>query len=181
MSLPYLTTNRLHLKPATEDDLVALQVLWSKPAVRKYLFDDSEVSMELANTILQTALESATSGYGLWLMYLAELEELVGCIGLMLATEAAEFEPQLDGMLEPIVALDPKHWSKGYAHEALVEVIQYAFNTLDRKCVCAVNDVPNIASERMLKKLGFDFLSEVLTVRHPLRTYRLNQESWQQS
>jgi hypothetical protein len=37
--------------------------------------------------------------------------------------------------------------------------------------VAGVTDVPNIASDRMLRRAGFTVLSECAGPRHPLRTY----------
>ena len=178
MNQSLLHTKRLILQPARSSDVNVLQFLWSQPEVRRFLFDDQEVSYELAERVLSSALECAPNGYGMWLVYLQNQTELLGCVGLMPATTAAEYEPALDGLLEPLAAFSAVHWHKGYAGESLTKVLDYAFNSLDQSRLCAVNDVPNKASERMLKKLGFDALSEVQGPIDRLRTYQLQRDSW---
>ncbi|TQV70674.1 GNAT family N-acetyltransferase [Exilibacterium tricleocarpae] len=178
MRQPILRSKRLTLQPAKSNDVIPLQALWSQPEVRRFLFDDRDVSFELAESVLGSALACAPSGYGLWLVYLENQPEILGCVGLMPATTAAEYESGLAGLLEPVVALAAVHWHKGYAQEALSEVLTYAFDRLQQPCLCAVNDVPNVASERMLKKLGFDILSEVQGPKYRLRTYQLPHSSW---
>jgi len=178
MTQPPLHSTRLTLQPAELNDVIPLQTLWNQPEVRRYLFDDEDVSVELAKSVLDSALACAPSGYGLWLVYSKNQSELLGCVGLMPTTVATEYEPALANLLEPLAAFAPVHWHKGYAHEALAEVLTYAFETLEKSCLCAVNDVPNIASERMLIKLGFNILSEVQGPKYQLRTYQLKRNSW---
>ena len=52
MSRPSLETARLMLHPAVPQDLPRLHAIWSEPAVRRFLFDDREVSLELAGSVL---------------------------------------------------------------------------------------------------------------------------------
>jgi RimJ/RimL family protein N-acetyltransferase len=175
---PTVQTLRLALLPAGPGDLQALHALWSQAEVRRFLFDDQDVSMELAASVLAACLECATSGYGLWLMYRKDDGVFLGCAGLTPAATVAEHEPALAGLLEVLVALEPAHWHRGYAHEALSAVLSHAFGTLDLPKVAAVNDVPNVASGRMLDALGFRMHSEVEGPRHRLRTYLMERNSW---
>jgi len=156
-----------------------MHALWSLPEVRRFLFDDTDVPLELAQSILDSCLACAPSGHGLWLVHGKESRELLGCVGLMPATTAAEHEPALAGTLEVLAALAPAHWHRGYAREALSAVLTHAFDALDLPMLSAVNDVPNVASERMLRALGFQLLSEVQGPKYPLRTYTLRRSAWQ--
>ena len=172
---PVLHTTRLTLSPAGRQDLQQLHALWSQREVRRFLFDDQEVSVELARSVLESCLECAASGYGLWLMHSVERSELVGCVGLVPVSTAAEYEPALAGLLEPVVSLGTEHWHKGYAREALSAVLDHAFGVLELPRVAAVNDAPNVASERMLNAVGFQMLSEVQGPKFRIRTYTLDR------
>jgi [ribosomal protein S5]-alanine N-acetyltransferase len=79
-----------------------------------------------------------------------------------------------------LAALAPERWGQGYATEALRSILAYAFNTLAQQQLAAANDLPNVASERMLMRLGFTQHSEVQGPKYPLRTYLLTQQAWQQ-
>jgi ribosomal-protein-alanine N-acetyltransferase len=173
---PTLRTARLELRPATVADLPALHTLWSDPQVRKFLFDDQPVSLDLAKAVLDDCLARSAEGLGLWTVYETNGSALRGCAGLNPTTLAAQYEPALSGLLEPLAAIDPQHWHKGYAHEALGALLDYAFDTLRQSVLAAVNDVPNVASEKMLLRLGFLRLSEVPGPRYRLRTYRLDRK-----
>ena len=51
--------------------------------------------------------------------------------------------------------LAPDHWGKGYATEALREVVRYGFEELRLHRLCAWAYEPNKASQRVLVKAGF--------------------------
>lgn len=175
---PTFSTARLAIRPAGVDDLDALHTLWSDTHVRRFLFDDQVVSRELAKSMLDGCLAQAPRGLGLWLVFETNGTRLLGCVGLNPTTVAAEYEPALYGLLEPLAAFALRHWHKGYAKESLRPVLGHAFGPLAQTKVVAVNDVPNTASERMLLGLGFLPLSEVQGPRYRLRTYQLGREAW---
>ena len=173
MKMRTLMTARLFLRPATDADLDGLWEIWRDPDVRRYLFDDIPVSRERANEVLTDSLAMAEQGLGLWSVRLANTPTIIGCAGLMEASAAAEFNPALEGSVEPIVAFSPRHWHRGYAQEALEALIAYAFSTLGLSRLAAVNDVPNEASDRLVRRLGFAPTGECDGPRHRLRTYAL--------
>lgn len=173
MPQPTLRTTRLTLEPVDEQALDELHRLWADPQVRRYLFDDQPVTRQLAAAVLEDCLTGSAKGHGLWLVRLSGAPLVVGCAGLLPTTVAAQFEPQLRGLLEPLAALHPSSWHQGYATEALAALRDYAFARLGVAELAAVHDVPNEASGRMLQRLGFTVLSRVAGPRHEMQTYRL--------
>ncbi|HVM95724.1 MAG TPA: GNAT family N-acetyltransferase, partial [Candidatus Acidoferrales bacterium] len=101
--------------------------------------------------------------------------ELIGCAGLLKAATAAEYDPSLVGAVEVLAALLPAFWGRGYANEALGVAIGYAFESLGLQQLAAVTDVPNQASERMVRRLGFVQTGECPGPRYRIRTHRLSQ------
>ena len=55
------------MRPAERDDLAALHDLWAEPQVRRFLFDDQHMSVDLAQSALEDCLANAARGLGLWL------------------------------------------------------------------------------------------------------------------
>jgi len=172
-----LSTRRLLLRSGQAADLVALWELWNKPLVRRYLFDDAPVDKSTAEAVLESSLAQAEKGAGLWTIHSKLEPRFLGCAAL-LPTSAAEYEPRLAGLFEPTIAIDPGYWNLGYASEALAAVLGYAFDALGKGLIAAVNDVPNIASEQMLKKAGFSAVSEVRGPKYPMRTHTLSAVDW---
>jgi [ribosomal protein S5]-alanine N-acetyltransferase len=173
MPQPALTTTRLTLRPATTADLDDLHRLWDDPHVRRFLFDDQPVSEQLATAVLEDCLAHSDKGYGLWLIQPQEASVVAGCVGLIPTAVAAQFEPRLSGLLEPLAALQPMYWHRGYATEALAALRDYAFTQLRVRELGAVNDLPNTASGRMLLRLGFSVLSQVTGPKYEMQTYYL--------
>lgn len=175
---PPLSSSRLVLEPVRVEEFPYLYALWSEPLVRRYLFDDRFVSLALARSMFETCLEGRERGTGLWVVQNADRSARLGCVGLNLTTVVAEAEPRLAGLLEPVIALHPSQWQQGYAVEAVRSVLTYAFDVLDQRRVAGATDVPNVASVRMLERLGFVPLSEVQGRRYLMRTYLLERGMW---
>lgn len=174
-----LSTARLSLRPATLGDVDTLWALWTDPAVRKYLWDDREISRAEAATTLAECCALGAQGLGLWLLESATparptsfaAESLFGCAGLLPVSTAAEYDPRLAGLVEPLVALAPSAWGRGYAAEALAELLRHAASELGLERLAGVTDVPNVASDLMLRRAGFQVIGEVPGPRYRLRTY----------
>lgn len=175
---PPLPSSRLLLEPVRVEDFPYPYALWSEPLVRRYLFDDRFVSLALARSVFETSLEGRERGTGLWIVQNADRSARLGCVGLNLTTVVAAAEPRLTGLLEPVVALHPSQWHQGYAVEALGSLLSYAFDVLDQQRVAGATDIPNVASVRMLERLGFVALSDVHGPRYPMRTYLLGRDAW---
>lgn len=178
MPLPHLKTRRLRLRAARASDLEQLWMLWNVPEVRHYLFDDQPVPREHAAALLECARALAWRGLGLWMVERAlgrtEVHTVIGCVALTPAKVVADYDPGVKGLVEPLVAFTPPMWGRGYAHEALRAVIDYAFRTLRLPVLAAAADVPNEPSHRMLRGLGFAPARECQGPSHRLRTYRLS-------
>ena len=176
---PILTTARLELRPAEPVDAHALWMLWTDPAVRRYLWDDRAITPREAAATVADCVALRTQGLGLWLVRPAgavshverAARALMGCAGLLPVSTAAEHDARLAGLVEPLVALAPSVWGRGYAHEVLLALLHYAAGALGLRRLAGVTDVPNVASDRMLRRAGFAVLGEVPGLRHRLRTY----------
>jgi [ribosomal protein S5]-alanine N-acetyltransferase len=169
---PHIATARLRLTPATDADVDALWSLWKDPQVRLYLWDDIEIDRERARATIGDAAAVSEQGLGLWTITPAEpTGALMGCAALLPVGTSAEYYPAFAGAVEPLIALAPAFWGRGYALEALTTLIEYATGTLRLDRLVAVNDVPNAASDRLLQRLGFVSCAETDGPRYRLRHY----------
>ena len=83
-----------------------------------------------------------------WLIELKGTKEAIGIINLHNVDEQA-------GSAETSYLLAPHHWGKGLMTETVRSVLRYAFEELELNRVCADVFVGNTASEKVLKKCGF--------------------------
>jgi len=151
-----LETARLLLRPCTADDLDALHRLWTDPDVRRYLFDDRIIPREQAEATIRSSLASFPAhGFGLWVVRRTGEDAIVGFCGLSLTGEPPE--------VELLYGLAPSAWGQGLATEAARAVLRYGFAELRLARITAGADVPNVASLRVLEKLGMTFTRRTRT------------------
>lgn len=140
-----LKTPRLQLVPCALTDLSILHALWSNEHIRQFLFDNRVISIDEARGFIADSLSNFEQhGAGLWLVFADELGTLIGFAGV-LYSEAA---PSL------IYGIHPNFWGRGYATEAARAVLDYLLIELACPKVIADVDAPNLASIRVLQKLG---------------------------
>ena len=143
-----LTTRRCELRPVSSGDTAELHRLWTSPGVRRFLWDDEIIPLERAAEAVETSLELfRTRRFGLWAVRLTGTPAIAGFAGLWPFRDPPEFE-LLYGVAEPL-------WGRGYAVEASRAVLDYCYSSLAMPSVRASTDAANVASVRVLDKLGF--------------------------
>jgi RimJ/RimL family protein N-acetyltransferase len=167
--LRLLRTAALELRPAARADLDLLYRLWTHPEVRRYLFDEREISREEAGDFLERSDRSFDEeGYGLWVSFEEGKRDVAGFAGFL---RSSALEPNL------IFGTRPDRWGRGYAQEAAAAVIGYAFVVLGRPRVVADVDEPNLASIRVLERLGMSRVGRAIVNGRPLLYYALERGS----
>jgi len=141
-----LTTARALLRPFRTADIDALHAMWTDADVRRYLWDDEIIPSERAAEVVSASQSDfARFRFGLWTINDQETGHLLGFCGLR--------QPP-DGPPELLYGLLPSAWRKGLATEAASRVLGYAFSELSLREIVAATDAPNLASARVLQRLG---------------------------
>ena len=145
-----LETERLVLRPFAADDLTALHAIHSDASVARWLYNEARTLEEVRGLVAQKAAGSALEAEGEWLSAAAVLprnDELVADISLLWASEAHR-----QGELGFLV--HPAHQGNGYATEASRPMLAFAFEELGLHRVVGRLEPRNVASGRVLEKLG---------------------------
>jgi RimJ/RimL family protein N-acetyltransferase len=146
---PTLHTARLRLRPVTSADADALFALHSNPNVLRYWDAPPWSERARAERFIATCRQIAEAGSGARLvMERASDGAFIGWCGL--TQWNADYRSASLGYCLSDVA-----WGYGYATEAARALLQWAFVTLDLNRVQAETDTRNVASARVLEKLGF--------------------------
>ena len=151
MSVAWIETARLVLHPFERRDVDSLHALWCLPDVRRFLWDDVEISRETAAEVVEASRASfRDAGYGLCRLSLRGSDDVVGFAGLR------GFEhPVVGAATELLYGLDPSVWHRGLATEASVAALCLGFEHCALEAIHAGIDPPNVRSRAVLERLGF--------------------------
>ncbi|MBS1743402.1 MAG: GNAT family N-acetyltransferase [Bacteroidetes bacterium] len=159
-----LQTPRLYLRRFTTDDAHLLLQLNSDPEVLKYLHEPALQDEAHATEILKNIiLPQYEKNLGRWATYITNSEEFIGWCGLKYHMDTGEIDLGYRFM--------KKHWGKGYATEAAQHTLNYGLQELLLKEITACAHVENLASLKVLEKIGMRYVSESIIDDCPVKTY----------
>lgn len=147
----YLETERLLLRRLTLDDLDALIELNRDPEVMRFINGGIPTPPQMVErSILPGYLEAYERypGFGHWAAIERSSGAFLGYVGL----EPEPGRPPGDAALG--YRMRSSAWGKGYATEGARAVIRTAFTQLDVERIFAVTYQDNLASRRVMEKLG---------------------------
>lgn len=150
-----LQTKRLTLRPLTPEDLGAAHRVFDDPDVRRHLFDDESVAVETARSLLRRSERDFAGGsVGLFGIRLRGSRGMIGFCGFFVVEGVGE--PELSyGLL-------PAAWGRGYATEAARAVARFGLETAGFGRVLVATDEANVASVRVIERLGAKRLGKVV-------------------
>ncbi|MFJ8148790.1 GNAT family N-acetyltransferase [Streptomyces sp. NPDC096048] len=149
LATPVLPTARLRLRPFTDADADSLLALHSSTHVMRYW--DSPPWNERARSERFIAMCRKLADEGTGARVAIDRAHDGAFVGWCALTE---WDPDCRSASLGY-CLDAAMWGHGYATEAARALLRWAFDTLDLNRVQAETDTRNVASARVLEKLGF--------------------------
>jgi [ribosomal protein S5]-alanine N-acetyltransferase len=150
----FLRTSRLGFRQWDADDLPLAQALWGDPEVSRFL--GGPCSPDVVERKLTAELENLRlHQIQYWPLFLLVNDAHVGCCGLR------PYKPE-ELIYEMGFHLRTQYCGMGLAAEAGEAVVNFAFENLCAKALFAGHHPQNVASKRVLEKLGFRFTHEEL-------------------
>ncbi|NJO76627.1 MAG: GNAT family N-acetyltransferase [Leptolyngbyaceae cyanobacterium RM1_406_9] len=160
-------TQRLQLKPVSEDELDILQHIFTDPYVRRYLCDGNILTLQqVEETLSESQKLFNEKKLGLWLIRTKDNQEVIGVTGLWYFFE--EEQPQL------VYALLPQATKKGYATEAATRILKYCFD-VGYQYLMASCDRPNLESCKVAERIGMSQVEERIVNGNPLLFFRIER------
>lgn len=148
----FAETERLLLRELLPEDINGLLQLDSDPEVHQYLGQKTistiEESSQNLNYIRKQYIDN---GIGRWAVIEKQTNQFIGWSGLKLITELTNGHINYYDLGYRFIK---EYWGKGYATESAKASISYAFNQLNANEVYAIADIDNLASIKILEKLG---------------------------
>src|SRR5258707_775241 len=146
-----LETERLVLRRLSTDDAEFVLGLLNEPSFLRYIGDRGVRNLEQATQYILNRLVTSyeRNGFGLYLVELKESGIPIGISGLV----------KRDTLPDPDIgfAFLPAYWSKGYAVESAVAVMNHAREVLGLTRIVAITSLDNEASAKLLGKIGLRF------------------------
>lgn len=148
-----LHTERLLLRRFTIDDVDALYLLTTIPAVIRYVGNTPLTSREAALETLKTRLlrDYDVHGYGRFAVVWKATGAVVGFCGVKYLEEISENELGYRYL--------PELWGQGVAKESCRAVIDHARETLKLRRLVSLIHPENEGSKNVVRKLGFTYAS----------------------
>lgn len=157
-------TPRLYLRQFTLADTELVLRLNSDPAVLQYLHEpmlkDEAHATEILNTII---FPQYKNNLGRWATFLKDTNEFIGWCGLKYLPEREEIDLGYRFI--------PAYWGKGYACEAAKHTVDHGLHHLQLKTISGMAHINNIASLKILEKIGMQFIKEDVVDDCPVKTY----------
>jgi ribosomal-protein-alanine N-acetyltransferase len=141
-------TPRLRLRELVAADAPFVLELLTDADFVRHIGDRGVRDLETAKTYIADGPQAsyAAHGHGLWLAELRETGEPAGMCGLLRRDHLPDADLGYAWL--------PRFRGRGYALEAAVAVLQYAFALLRLPRVMAIVGQDNVASQRLLARVG---------------------------
>lgn len=153
--IPEIETERLLLRPFTQDDLDPFAAILADPEViRGSSYSGKPMTRSQAwNWLCMMLGHWYLRGFGIWAVEEKRSGKFIGRIGLQLLE-------WLDDV-ELVWMLARSTWGNGYATEGVNAVVRFAFESLDLPEVSAVIKLDNLPSLKLAERVGMTRVREL--------------------
>ena len=152
-----LETARLRMRPFDWNDFEHEAALYADPEVTKYLprgpVPRDEVWERVQRVLTHFIAHWSDHGFGVWALVDRATGDLVGHCGLQHLPD--------DGDVEVLYLLERAQWGRGLATEAARAALEHGFTRVGLERIVAVTRPENVASRRVMEKLGMRYEGEV--------------------
>jgi RimJ/RimL family protein N-acetyltransferase len=167
-----IETTRLLLRLFREEDVDELAEIFGDPEVMKYLPGGKpRARKDTAVGLTRTIEGFKRRGFGIWAATHKEQGGLVGYCGLVYLDETPE--------VELLYGFARKHWGTGYATESARACQRYGFEQLGLERLVAITRPENIASQRVLEKIGMRFEKAARYYDNDVNYYCVTRERYE--
>jgi [ribosomal protein S5]-alanine N-acetyltransferase len=170
--LPFsIETERLYLRPSELRDLGTMHRVWADSEVRRFLWDNEIISRAKAKSVLQASIDSfSAERFGIWVISIKPSGEIAGFCGMRRTYDSGEVEV-LYGVL-------PTFMRRGITSEATAALLRYGIQGIGLESIIARMDAPNLASERLMQKVGMTFRRKFIENGRVMLEYIFSKEHY---
>ncbi len=171
----YIETDRLILREIEEYDLQGIFELDSDPQVHRYLGKKPITSIQESKSIIQYIRKQyEQDGIGRWAVMDKKTNQFIGWSGLKYEKNVREEMHYYDLGYR----LKKKFWGKGIATETAQKSLDYGFQIMNLEEIYAGAHIENIASNKVLQKVGLKFIETFEYDGAPHNWYGISKKEW---
>ena len=175
----YIETKNLILREFKDTDIEGVFHLDSNKEVHKYLGNNPIRTKKEAEKIISFFhLQYKERGVGRFATIEKSSGRFIGWSGLKLNKDKKEMLNGYSNFIGIGYRFIPEFWGKGYATEASLASIKYGFKELNYDIIYGAADLKNSASNKVLKKIGLQFINEFIFKDTPCYWYELKRENY---
>lgn len=153
--LPILETERLIIRPISMGDLDGLFEMDSQPEVHIYLKNEPIKTIDQTKKIIEDlVIQYEKLGHGRLAVIEKESGNFIGWTGFKYIEEKDKINNKID-FLDFGYRYKKEVWGKGYATEAAKACIDFYNQNMKEIKLNALTHIGNIASRKVLEKVGF--------------------------
>ena len=166
-----LETLRMWLRPLAKADLDILAEIYSAPEVMRYRLISQPVSRKQTQEMLASYLAHWEQyGFGRWATIYKANQWLIGHCGLEYLASLNEVEVNY--------LLAREYWGQGLATESAIALLRYGFESLQVERLVALAKPENLASRRVMEKIGMQYEKTIQLYGVEWVFYTINSSEW---
>jgi ribosomal-protein-alanine N-acetyltransferase len=166
-----IDTERLYFRKFEYSDLPKLIEHRSDPDVARYLGGTRRQNPDELAKRIQFYIDCYDKyGFGMCPMFWKETGDMIGAAGI---------QPLEDtGLIEVGYSIVKSHWGRGIGTEAAKGWMEFGFNNFNLDSIVAVAVVANIASRRIMEKLGMEYKKTEVHYGEECAFYSITKEDF---
>ena len=171
-----LETERFYMREFNMADVDEMFELDADPEVHRYLGNNPSTSKEQAEQYIENILHQYKD-YGLGRLAVVDKKNknFIGWSGLkferILVNDTTDY-------YDLGFRIKKKYWGMGIATETSKELLRYGFKDLNLKEICAAAHIDNIGSNKVLQKIGMNFIEKFIFMDIDCNWYKLSSSEF---
>jgi len=147
---PILETERLKLRYLVQSDFQAIDAMGKDAEVMEFITFGKLKTSEENQADLDRWIGYCDGRFGVWAVINKVTEDFLGWVCLKALPNPEEIEIGW--------RFARSAWGRGFATEASKELMRYGFEELQLSYICAIALPENMASRRIMEKLGMSYI-----------------------
>jgi RimJ/RimL family protein N-acetyltransferase len=176
----YIETDRLILREILTSDIEGIFELDSNSEVHKYLGNNPIKTMaEAEKNVAFIRSQYIKNRIGRFAVIEKKTGTFIGWSGLKLNVGSKEMLNGFANFIDIGYRLIPKFWEKGYALESAFATLEYGFREMKYDIIYGAADTKNIGSNKILTKIGLQFINEFEHENTLVNWYEVKKENYE--